>query len=873
MAWFKIRKFIRFYLLAFLTTVFLLSLTIIIYWKTQESAAERNQNLFELRTEVAKTAIEKRMVDYIQILKGAQGLFKVSDNVTLSEWKAYIASLQVNENYPGILGIGYTSFFSQAKLSAFESHMKRLGHPAFRVWPEGERPYYSSIIYLEPFHKRNQQAFGYDMFTDSIRRKAMERALVTGQPALSAMVTLVQEITSQVQKGFLLYLPVYHHEAEPGSVAERRSSITGFVYSPFRVNDLMRAVLGTRFADLDIEIYDGDPGNQTLLFDKDSIYSYNNNSDSNLQKISQVQIAGHMWQLRFTAIPGDRYDFTFPYFVLGGGLLVSVLIFIIMFSLAKIERSNYMNQLITDHASAALFILDMYDRCTFMNPAAIALTGYTLQEMQQDTLHHMVHHSHPDGSSFPASHCTIVRSLNNKEALHNYDSYFIRKNGQRVQVRINTQPIQENGKVAAHLVEARDITKKKEIEIALRKKNKILQTLNSVGKNLSAELELNKVLQAVTDACTELTGAAFGAFFYNKAAEEGTSLTLHNLSGIDAASFSRLSMPKHADVFSVTLHRESILRSDDITKDPRYHKHKVMVQESLPVKSYLAVPVISRGGTVLGCLIFGHPRAGIFDETTEEIVKGVAAQAAIAIDNSLLFEAISAKNDQLTRINNDLDNFVYTASHDLKAPVLNIEGLVNALTAALRDQRPEKRDKIIDMIKISISKFKETIEALTEVSRTNRQLDEEVELIHLPNLLDDIKLSINDIMEASGAQIQANLACPDLKFSKANLKSILLNLITNAIKYKSPVRSPVICIHCKKEAGKIILSVSDNGLGIPANFLPKMFMMFKRYHAHVEGTGIGLYLVKRIVENYNGSLEVYSEVDKGTTFTITLPDL
>lgn len=876
MAWFKIRKFIRFYLLAFVSAILLLSLTIFTYRETQKRVAERNQKLFDLRADAAKTAIEKRMNDYIQVLKGAQGLFKVSDSVTMHEWKNFIKTLNVSDNYPGIQGIGYASFFPQARLSSFESQIKSLGFPEFRVWPEGKRALYSSIIYLEPSNQRNLAAMGYDMFTDSVRRKAMEKARDTGQPTLSGMVTLVQEITSKVQKGFLLYLPVYRQDQEPNSVSERRSSIKGFIYSPFRVNNLMQGILSSRFSDLDIEIYDASPMSaHTLLFDNDSTHSYDNIFTRDLRKTSQVQIGGHTWYLYLAAIPDVRYDATFPYFVLGGGLLVSALIFIIMFSLSNIERSNYLKQLITDNATAALFILDTNDYCTFMNPAAMALTGYTFQEIQQDTLHNMVHHSHSDGSPFPAKDCPIIKALGNKEALYNHESYFIRKNGERIHVSISTQPIQENANIVAHLLEVNDITQKKDTEVTLRKKNKTLQTLNNIGKSLAAELELNKLLQIVTDASTDLIGAEFGAFFYSMD-EKGGSLMLYTLSGADPKAFSNFSMPSNTDIFSPAFHSEDIIRSEDITKDPRYGKNKPyngFPKGQLPVKSYLSVPVISRNGGILGALVFGHPKAGVFDETAEEIVKGVAAQAAIAVDNSRLFEAISTKNDQLIRINNDLDNFVYTASHDLKAPVLNIEGLINTLTTALNGQNPEKISKVIDMIKISIYKFKETILALTEVSKTNRQLDEDVEFIHLQELLDDVKLSINDIIEASGAQIQTNLECTALKLSKVNLKSILFNLITNAIKYRSPSRPPVIRIDCKKERGKIMLSISDNGLGIPAHFLPKMFMMFKRYHSHVEGTGVGLYLVKRIVENYAGKLEVQSEVDQGTTFTITLPDV
>src|SRR5690606_5915579 len=154
------------------------------------------------------------------------------------------------------------------------------------------------------------------------------------------------------------------------------------------------------------------------------------------------------------------------------------------------------------------------------------------------------------------------------------------------------------------------------------------------------------------------------------------------------------------------------------------------------------------------------------------------------------------KNKELVKINNDLDNFVYTASHDLKAPVLNIEGLVYALIKTLQKKDFDKAHMMIEMIKTSILKFKGTIQALTEVAKTNKNIEEDTESINLQELLDDIKLSIEDMILKANAKIIADLDCKPIQFSKNNIRSIMLNLITNAIKYSSPERSPVIIIRC-----------------------------------------------------------------------------
>ena len=427
----------------------------------------------------------------------------------------------------------------------------------------------------------------------------------------------------------------------------------------------------------------------------------------------------------------------------------------------------------------------------------------------------------------------------------------------------------------AFLLEVRDITQEKQNEVALKKKNRDLQTLNYIGKNLSAELELQKLLQEVTDSCTELSGAEFGAFFYNKSnLENEGGYTLYALSGATSKAFEHMPMPRATQIFDPTFRGKAVVRSEDITQDPRFGKnapYNGMPSGHLPVKSYLAVPVISRNGETIGGLFFGHSKRGVFSANTEEIIVGVASQAAIAIDNSRLFETISNKNTELLRINSDLDNFVYTASHDLKAPVLNIEGLLQALKLSMEKEKHDQIGRIMEMMNVSVIKFKETIQALTEVARTNKNLDEKVEEVDLEEILEDIRLSINEQIMEAGARIQPELDCSGLRFSKSNMRSILLNLITNAIKYRSPERLPLITICCKADNGRLVIKVKDNGLGIPESQLEKIFIMFKRYHTHTEGTGVGLYLVKRIVENYGGSIEVESTEGQGSTFIIYLP--
>jgi PAS domain S-box-containing protein len=241
-------------------------------------------------------------------------------------------------------------------------------------------------------------------------------------------------------------------------------------------------------------------------------------------------------------------------------------------------------------------------------------------------------------------------------------------------------------------------------------------------------------------------------------------------------------------------------------------------------------------------------------------------------DRKLAEEELIHKHNELLKINNDLDNFIYTASHDLKSPVANIEGLINTLSEMINKENSSKDElnSILQMMKLSIDRFSKTIYDLTTITKIQKDTEEEpVEKVNMLELIEDIKLLNGDLMANSGARIFIDCEnCMEIKFSRKNLKSILYNLITNAIKYRSPERIPEVHIFTEKKDNVIILNIKDNGLGLDENKQKKLFSMFKRFHDHVEGTGIGLYLVKRIITNAGGRVEVESQPEVGSTFKV-----
>ncbi|WP_255474119.1 sensor histidine kinase [Pontibacter qinzhouensis] len=247
-----------------------------------------------------------------------------------------------------------------------------------------------------------------------------------------------------------------------------------------------------------------------------------------------------------------------------------------------------------------------------------------------------------------------------------------------------------------------------------------------------------------------------------------------------------------------------------------------------------------------------------------------ANKAALNL-NRELEQRVQDRTKELIKINKDLENFVYTASHDLKAPITNIEGLIKALQETLNDNCVElaETNSILQMIDNSIDRFKNTLTDLTEVAKLQYQEEISHDCINFEEILDDVKSHIKRMIQESEAEIYEDFSfAPGVVFSRKNLRSIVYNLVSNAIKYRDPVRKPVIKVSTYPEDAYIVLAVQDNGLGLKEQDHQKVFSMFTRLHDHTEGTGVGMTIVKRIVENSDGKIELESELGKGTVFKV-----
>ena len=238
-------------------------------------------------------------------------------------------------------------------------------------------------------------------------------------------------------------------------------------------------------------------------------------------------------------------------------------------------------------------------------------------------------------------------------------------------------------------------------------------------------------------------------------------------------------------------------------------------------------------------------------------------------------QELNDTNTRLTRTNADLDTFVYSASHDLKSPITNIEGLLLALRQQLPPAALQEAlvPKLLGMMDGAVSRFQQTLGHLTDVSRLQQLLaDQPAEVVELPALVEAVRLDMQPELTAAGATLEVAVAeCPTVHFSAKNLRSILYNLLSNAVKYRAPGRAPLVQLRCRSAAGQLVLEVQDNGLGLSEQQQAELFRLFRRLHSHVAGSGVGLYMVKKMVDNARGTITVQSQPGLGSTFTITLP--
>ena len=484
----------------------------------------------------------------------------------------------------------------------------------------------------------------------------------------------------------------------------------------------------------------------------------------------------------------------------------------------------------------------------------------------------------------------ILAKIKQGHPIKHYETRRRTKEGRIIDVALTVSPVRNAaGQIVGASKIARDITDRKlaEQERAMllareQEARRTAELLNRVAPRLAAQLDGDKLVQEVTDIATVLVGAEFGAFFHNVVNEKGEAYMLYALSGVPSEAFAGFPMPRNTDLFGPTFRGEAAFRCDDVTQDPRYGKsppYYGMPQGHLPVRSYLAAPVIARSGEVLGGLFFGHSVPGKFTETHEAIISGIAAQAAIAMDNARLFEQaqwaqaeLSRSNEELRRANQDLEIFAYSASHDLQEPLRTI-----AISAQLIERNggewlQGKNAMFLGNILTASNRMGVLLDDLLAYTRATKYEEGPPPNADAAQVFANVSEVLRGAIEEAGAIVTA-AKLPVVVIHESRLAQLLQNLISNALKYRSK-EVPRINVSADERDGWCVFSVVDNGIGIEPAYAEQIFGLFKRLHGRDEypGSGVGLAICQRVVEQYGGRIWLEkSAPGGGSTFCFALP--
>ena len=467
-----------------------LLLTAGLAWVALWGSGVRDKGRFEIAVQSTSMSIEAELDAYIGLLRAGAAFFAGSLHVDHEEFRAAAERFQLPKYYPGVQGIGFAKRVMAADREAFVAAQRRLGPADFDISPEGERPEYFPIVFLEPEDRRNRHAIGYDMFSDPTRRKAMERARDSGTAAASERVTLVQEIDARKQAGFLIYEPVYRGGRVPATEAERRERLEGFVYSPFRADDLLAGMLGdNRLPWVMFEIYDGqDLVSDQLLYRSDGAVF----AKPAFDRLVQLQIADHTWTVRYrsTVVFEEASSRGWALWVTFGGVVFSGALGGIALALARSEaRARARGEEIAESRERlrvtlssigdAVISTDAHGLVTFMNPVAERLTGWPLDEARTRPLTEVFRLRSEETGAAVSDPVEAVLRKGVLVAVANH-SVLMPRTGEPVPVEDSSAPIRSaSGEMLGVVLVFHDVTEQRRAREAVQKRERLLRAVAS----------------------------------------------------------------------------------------------------------------------------------------------------------------------------------------------------------------------------------------------------------------------------------------------------------------------------------------------------------------------------------------------------------
>lgn len=782
---------------------------------------------FEARSTQIRDALVDRLLDYEQVLRGTAGLFAASRSVEREEWRAYYASLKLETYYPGIQGVGFAPKILPREKDGFVSAMRAEGFPGYEVRPAGLREEYFPIMYLEPFSGRNLRAIGYDMNSDTVRSNAIREAIVSGRAAVSGKVRLVQETDSNIQPGFLMYVPIYRRGLSIGTYEERVAAIQGVAYAAFRAGDLIGHILAEQRL-LDVAIYDGTEAVedallyrtiQTDVSPRSPLFSYG----------THILVNGTPWTLRIrsSAALEAEIDLDKSRLVLLGGGAIHLLLLVMLWSLwntrsralkiadqmtREVHRREAEWQAMNDASPLGIFRTDAEGGYVYANPRYELLSGLAENSVAGEGWLAAVHPEDRDRAR--DVWLTAVRS---RVADMNCTYRFLHAGGSVVWVTATAAVIHEDGEITGYVGNVEDVTGRRQATEALLKSRERLG-LALEGSNLalfdwdiaSGEVRLSEHWQLMLGGGKNETVTTI----------EDLQKQVHP-DDLQRLQQSLVSVLKGSARFYEIQHRVRSLNGDW-----RWILSRAKVSE--------------RDATGMALRLVG---------TNADITAG----------------------KEIERLKNE---FISTVSHELRTPLTAIIGSLS-LIKEMGEGFSEDVTTFLDMAYQNSERLSALINDVLDLEKIESgQMTLELQPLQLREILNKA-VSINQPYATIHHALLRLLPGPEFTIAADpdRLMQVLTNLISNAAKFSPD--GGIVEVSAEQRGAVVRVEVRDQGSGIPENFRSVIFQRFERADnsdsRRKGGTGLGLSICKALVERMGGVIGFESEKDKGSMFYFELP--